>query len=75
MPERSLPAPRLLVDEKPIGGITTVIGHLGGYDLTIITTVGPLALDVQTSVLGHPLTETTIAHCIRGPASPTRRRN
>lgn len=67
MPERSLPAPHLLVDDQPIIGITTVMGHLGGYDLTIITTVGPLALDVQTSVLGHPWTETTIAHCIRGP--------
>ena len=61
MPERSLPAPCLLVDEERIGGITTVVEHLGGYDLTTITTVGPLALDVQTAVHSHPLTYTTIA--------------
>lgn len=67
MSEHELPPPRLLVDGEPLAGIQTTAGHLGGYDLTIATTIGPLAIDVRTVVLGHFLTDTAVAHCIRAP--------
>lgn len=62
-----VPAPRILVDGVPVDGVVTELGHLGGYDLVIATTVGPLALDVQTTVLGHPLSPTAVAHLVRAP--------
>jgi hypothetical protein len=62
-----VPAPFVFVDDERLFGVVTVVGHLGGYDLTIATTVGPLALDVQSSVLGHPATATAVAHLVRGP--------
>ncbi len=64
---RSLPAVRIFVDGVELTGAHTAIGQLGGYDLTVATTVGPYALDVRTSVLGHPATETAVSHLVRGP--------
>lgn len=64
---RELAAPEILVDGRPIGGISTRVGNLGGYDLTLASTVGPLAIDVQTSILAGLATETAISHLIQTP--------
>jgi hypothetical protein len=63
-----LRSPRVLVAGRELAGVTTVAGHVGGYDLILATTVGPLALDVVTSVVAHPATDTVITHLMRGPA-------
>lgn len=62
---RDLPSAHIAVDRKPLSGVSTRIGHLGGYDLTIATTIGPLAIDVQTSVLGGPNSRTVVSHLVQ----------
>jgi hypothetical protein len=64
---RALPSVRILVDGVQLTGVSTEISQLGGYDLAIATTVGPYALDVRTSVLGHPTTKTAVSHLVRAP--------
>ena len=62
---RPLPPPCIHADGHPVAGVHSEIGRLGGYDLTIATTVGEMALDVQTTVLGHPATTTHVSWIAR----------
>lgn len=62
MDTRVVSEARILIDDVELTGVHTEIGHLGAYDLTIVTTVGPLAIDVQSAFVGHPAGEGVAAH-------------
>jgi hypothetical protein len=43
------------------------VGTVGGYDLTLSTTIAGLGLDVKTTVLGHLTTDTAVSRLVRAP--------
>lgn len=67
MVERELPPPSVILGGRQATEARTVLAHLGGHQLTILTTVPECALELQTSILGHPGSETAVAHLLVAP--------